>query len=147
MQPAIHLNFLSIILASVSCFVLGFLWYSVFFAKPWREEMMPDGSKEYPISKMILALVINFIGCLLMAFVFTHNIQAWNPHTWGQNADFVPPVQAALMSAIFTWLGFYLPQDLNKVSFQSRSWRLFFIDTSFNFCSLLLAAFILIYVA
>jgi len=49
-----------------------------------------------------------------------------------------------MMSAIFTWIGFYIPQDLNKISFQNRSWKLFFIDTAFNLTSLMVSAFILV---
>lgn len=79
-----------------------------------------------------------------MAWVLAHNIAAWDPKSWGLDKAFMPPVGAALSSAIFTWLGFYVPQDLNKVSFQMRSWKLFLIDTSFNLVSLSVAAFILV---
>lgn len=145
MEPTIHLNLWAILAAALANFAVGFIWYTLIFAKPWREEMHVDDSREITATRMITSLGLNFIGCLLMAFVFTHNIQAWDPHTWGQNADFVPKPQAAVMSAMFTWVGFYLPQDFNKISFQGRSWRLFFIDTSNNLVGLLAAAFILVY--
>lgn len=146
MAPNIHLNLLAIVAAALANFLLGFLWYTFIFNKAWKKEMHMDDASHITTMRMITAFVLNLIGCLLMAFVFTHNIQAWNPHTWGQNADFVSKPQAALMSAMFTWIGFYLPQDFNKISFQGRSWRLFFIDTFFNLSGLIVAAFILVYV-
>jgi len=80
------------------------------------------------------------IGNFLMANVFAHNIAAWG---------FVPGVKemsdtANIMNAvIFTWLGFYLPGDLSRVAWEKGSWKLFGINTGYNFMTLLVAAVIL----
>jgi hypothetical protein len=143
-QPNIQLNFLAIGLAVLASFMVGFLWYSFLFGKAWQKEMGYTEKMEIDKKMMIKSLVLNIIGTFLMVWVFSHNIAAWDPKTWGINKSFMPPVGAALSSAIFTWLGFYVPQDLNKVSFHMRSWKLFFIETSHNLVSLLVAAFILV---
>lgn len=145
MTPQIQLNIGSILLATLGSFILGFIWYSFLVAKAWRAEMGVNGNMQYSKKKMILSLVYNLIGTFLMSFVLSHNIQAWNAQSWGHITNFVSPIYAAWMSAFFTWLGFYLPQDLNKVSFQNRSWKLFFLDTTYNYLSLLVAAHILIF--
>lgn len=143
MQPEIHLNILAIVLAVVGSFMTGFLWYSLLFSKAWRKEMNAEDMQ--PNAKqMITSLGLNLIGTVLMVWVFAHNIAAWNPLTWGHEESFISPAGAALSAAIFTWLGFYVPQDFNKVSFHGKSWKLFFIDTSYNLASLLVAAFILV---
>ena len=145
MAPSIHLNIGSILLATLASFILGFIWYSVIVAKAWRAEMGVSDDMQYSKKRMVLSLVLNFVGTFLMSFVLTHNIQAWDAKSWGHQNNFVSPYYAAWMSAVFTWLGFYLPQDFNKISFQNRSWKLFFIDTTYNYLSLLVAAFILIF--
>ena len=83
------------------------------------------------------------IGSFLMAFVFAHNIAAWNPITWGQPASTMSVGQNATMAAIFTWLGFYMPGELGRVAWENKSWKLFFINSGHHFLSLLIVAFIL----
>ena len=143
MQPHIQINFLAIGLAVLGSFMLGFLWYSFLFNKSWMKEMGHDGTETATKSQMFRSLGLNFIGTLLMVWVLSHNQQAWDARTWGHASNFVSDYYGAFMGAMFTWIGFYLPQDLNKISFQNKSWKLFGIDTSYNLCSLLVAAFIL----
>lgn len=145
MEPNIQINFLAVGLAVFASFLVGFIWYSFLFSKSWQKEMGYTKKMEIDKKMMIKSLLINVIGTFLMAWVLAHNIAAWDPKSWGIDKAFMPPVGAALSSAIFTWLGFYVPQDLNKVSFQMRSWKLFLIDTSYNLVSLLVAAFILVF--
>jgi len=144
MQPDIHLNFLAIGIAIFASFMLGFVWYSFLFGKAWQKEMGFTEKMEINKAMMIRSLLLNLIGTTLMVWVFSHNIAAWDPKTWGHESSFVSPAGAALSAAIFTWLGFYVPQDLNKVSFHMRSWKLFFIDTSYNLMTLLISAFVLV---
>lgn len=109
--------------------------------------MKVDDNIQVTSKMMITSLGLNIIGTFLMVWVFSHNIAAWNPLTWGYEEVFMSPTSAALSAAIFTWLGFYVPQDFNKVSFAGRSWKLFFIDTSYNLCTLLISAFVLVFMS
>jgi hypothetical protein len=147
MEPVIKLNFLAIGIAVLASFFLGFIWYSFLFGKAWQKEMGYTERMNVTKSQMIRSLLLNLIGTFFMVFVFSHNIAAWNPLTWGHKEAFMDPAGAAFSAAMFTWIGFYVPQDLNKISFQMRSWKLFLIDTSYNFASLLIAAFILVFLA
>lgn len=147
MQPTIHLNFLAIAIAVIASFFLGFIWYSFLFNKSWRKEMGVDENMQVTPKMMITSLGLNIIGTFLMVWVFSHNIAAWDPHTWGHETSFMSPTGSAISAAIFTWLGFYVPQDFNKVSFAGRSWKLFFIDTTYNLASLLVAAFTLVFMS
>lgn len=144
MEPQIQLNFLAIGLAVLGSFMVGFAWYSFLFGKAWRKEMGVSDDMQITPKMMVTSLLLNLIGTILMVWVFAHNIAAWNPLSWGHTESFMSPTRSAVSAAIFTWLGFYVPQDFNKVSFQGKSWKLFFIDTCYNLVSLLVAAFILI---
>jgi len=145
MEPNIHLNMVAVIIAVVANFIFGAIWYMPLFGKAWAKEMKmdPNGPKP-PASVMYRGMAIMVIGNFLMAFVFAHNIAVWNPVTWGQPADPAWGGKAACMAAFFTWLGFYLPQDLGRIAWEGASGKLFFINTVYHFLSLLIAAMILV---
>ncbi|MBK9981824.1 MAG: DUF1761 domain-containing protein [Saprospiraceae bacterium] len=52
-------------------------------------------------------------------------------------------MKLAGQAAFFTWLGFFLPLDLNTEAWEMKSWKLFFINTSYYLLSLIIVAFIL----
>ncbi len=144
MKPDIHINFLAIGIAVVANFILGALWYMPLFGKVWAKEMGISMDQKPPASVFVKSMVIMVIGNFLMAWVLAHNIAVWNPETWGHTvpSDMTPGLMAT-MSALFTWLGFYVPVDLNTVSWEMKSWKLFFINTSYHLASLLVVSFII----
>ena len=143
MEPNIQLNMMAVLIAVAANFVLGYLWYAPLFGKAWATEMKWDMTQKPPASEMMKGMIFMVIGNFLMAYVFAHNMAAWNPVTWGQAASQMSVGQTACMAAFFTWLGFYLPGDLGKVAWERHSWKLFFINTAYHFLSLLVVAFIL----
>ena len=149
MEPNIQINMIAILVAVVANFIFGAIWYMPLFGKAWAQEMKMDLSgPKPPSSEMIKGMAIMVIGNFLMAYVFAHNIAVWNPVTWGQPAPEVPyHMPMAFAAAFFTWLGFYLPQDLSKIAWEKSSWKLFFINTTYHFLSLVIAALIIIFMA
>jgi hypothetical protein len=133
----------AILIAVVVNFFVGYLWYSVLFGNAWGTEMGMDMTVKPPASVMIKGMVMMVIGNFLMAYVFAHNIAAWS---------FVPgmsemsPAASIGNAVVFTWLGFYVPTDLNVVAWENKSWKLFFINTAYHFVTLLVAAVIIYYV-
>ena len=146
MEPKIELSALAIGLATVAFFLVGMLWYTFLFGKSWAKEM--GFSKDMTVSKghFIKSLLLNLLGNFFLVYVLAHNTEAWDATSWGHENNFVEPVQAAIMSALFTWLGFFVPQDLGVVSWQMKSWKLFFINTGYHLVSLLVVSFILVFV-
>ena len=145
MEPNIQINMTAILIAVVANFIFGALWYMPLFGKAWAREMNIDMTGPKPPSSVIIkGMVIMVIGNFLMAYVFAHNIAVWNPETWNQPAsEMMSKPITAVMSAVFTWLGFYVPVDLNTVSWEMKSWKLFFINTSYHLLSLLMVSFII----
>jgi len=145
MEPNIHISMTAILIAVVANFIFGAVWYMPLFGRTWAREMKmdPDGPKP-PASVMIKGMAIMVIGNFLMAYVFAHNIAVWNPVTWNQPASPMWGISYAFMAAFFTWLGFFLPQDLGRIAWEGSSWKLFFINTVHHFLSLLIAAVILV---
>lgn len=132
----------AILVAVVANFFLGFIWYTPLFGKAWAKEMGYDPNMKPDKSGLMKGMIFMVIGNFLFAYVFAHNIAAW---------QFVPGVKEmgnignALNAAFFTWLGFYLPGELGATAWEKKSWKLFGINTGYHFASLLVVAFILTY--
>ena len=136
----LKINMLAILVAVVVNFVIGFIWFTPLFGKIWGKEMGFDPNMKPDKKVMIKGMVFMIIGNFLFAWVFAHNIAAWM---------FVPgmkemsPLTNGVMSAVFTWLGFYFPGHLGSTVWENRSWKLFFINTGYSLVSLLVVALIL----
>lgn len=148
MEPMIVINYLAVGIAVAANFVLGFLWYTPLFGKIWAKEMGLTFDQKPSTAFFVKALFINIVGNFLMAWVLAHNIAVWNPATWGHDVPAeMTPVLMATMSAIFTWLGFFVPVDLNTISWEMKSWRLFLINTSYHLLSLLVVSYIIVFMS
>jgi hypothetical protein len=132
-----EIKLLPVLISVIANFFLGFIWYTPLFGKIWAREMGFDTNMKPSAGQMAKSMILMIIGNFFMAYVFAHNIEAWG---------FVPdmkemPAGAQIGNAVlFTWLGFYLPVDLNTVAWEGKSWKLFAINTSFHFLMLLVAA-------
>lgn len=137
----IEVNIIAILIALVANFIFGFLWYTPLFGKAWAKEMHMDTTQRPPTSVFVRGLLFMAIGNFLMAYVFAHNIAAWS---FVPDMADTPKMTNVMMSAFFTWLGFFLPGDLSRVAWEKHSWKLFMINTVYHLISLVIAALILI---
>ncbi len=145
MEPNINISISAILISVLANFIFGAIWFMALFGKAWAKEMKMDTTGPKPLaSVMIKGMSIMVIGNFFMAYVFAHNIAVWNPVTWGQAASSGSSGQTVCMAAFFTWLGFFLPQDLSRIAWENASWKLFFINTVYHFFSLFIAAMILV---
>jgi hypothetical protein len=138
-----HISMTAILVATVATFFLGFLWYTPLFGKTWAREMGFDTSVKPPAGVLIRGMIFMVIGNFFLAYVFAHNIAAWS---FVPGAKEMSPWANIMSATLFTWLGFYLPGDLSRVAWESKSWTLFFINTGYHFMNLLVASIILNYV-
>ena len=135
-----EIKILPVVITVVANFFIGFLWYTPLFGKVWAREMGFKSDVQPTSGQMTRGLILGIIGNIFLAYVFAHNIMAWS---------FVPgaaemTAAGKIFSAVFfTWLGFYLPVDLNTVAWEGKSWKLLAINTSYHFVILLVAALIL----
>jgi hypothetical protein len=138
----LKINIIAILVAVVVNFVLGFIWYTPLFGKLWGKEMGYDPNMKPDSKVLVKGMLFMIIGNFLFAWVFAHNIAAW---------QFVPEVKEMgtmaniTSSVIFTWLGFYFPGQLGSTVWERKSWTLFAINSGYNLLSLLVVAIILSY--
>jgi hypothetical protein len=136
----LQINYAAILVAVVVNFFIGFIWYTPLFGKAWAKEMGFDTSVKPASGQLAKGLIIMVIGNFLMAYVFAHNIAAW---TFVPGTDEMGATGTILNSAIFTWLGFFVPLDLNRIAWEQKSWKLFAINSGYHLLILLVAATIL----
>jgi hypothetical protein len=130
----------AVLVSTLACFFIGFLWYTPLFGKAWAKENGFDTSGKVEGGAIAKGMIMNLIGNFLLAYVLAHNIAAWS---------FVPGIEefgmwgGIINSAIFTWLGFYVPVDLNTVAWERKSWKLFFINSGYHLVNVFVASVIL----
>lgn len=135
-----NINFIAILVAVVANFILGFIWYTPLFGKAWAKEMGFDTNIKPASGELAKGMIFMVIGNFFLAYVFAHNIAAWS---YVPGMETMSPMANVMSSAIFTWLGFYLPVDIGVVTWEKKSWKLFFINTGYHFMMLLVASLIL----
>ncbi|MEE4287447.1 MAG: DUF1761 domain-containing protein [Mariniphaga sp.] len=115
------INYLAIIVAALSSFMVGWIWYGPLFGKIWMklhgftEEELKNSSMSMPV-----IMVVNYIATAMAALAIAMFI--------GPEATAGFGIFAGLMIAIF-WIG---TSRLNDVLYEKKPWRLFFINVGYN---------------
>jgi hypothetical protein len=123
----VHLNHLAILVAALIQWILGALWYSLFFAKPWMA--LTGHIKGERPKGAVLAMITSFIGGLVLCFVLAH-VVLWAGATafcWGALIGFI------------CWLGFVAAPLLSETMYEKRSYKLFAINTGYWLVALLIS--------
>lgn len=142
-HPNLIINYGAIVAAVVAAFFFGYLWYGPLFGKTWGKAMGMNMSKKPDSKVMFKAMGLQVIGLFLIAYVVAHAGQVWRPSVWGVGPDEGSNFMWGFMNAFFTWLGFFIPQQLGKVAWEMRPWKVFFINTAHDFFNLLIISVIL----
>jgi hypothetical protein len=126
-----NLNWLAIIVAAVSAFVLGSLWYSpLMFLDRWMKEIgiTKDSTKNTNMGKLFgLAFLLSFVASFFLAMFIGANAGG----AFGALAGFM-----AGFGWVFTYMGIiYL--------FESRTFAHFLINTMYSIVSLTIMGFII----
>jgi hypothetical protein len=134
-MPFPHVNYLAILVSGVAIFVLGGLWYSVLFKKPWialmgiPEEKMKEGSGGAMPFLFLMAFLCGLLSVYILAIVINH---------------FAPfSLMRGAMVGLFCWVGFAAPTSFATAIFSMTPKRLWFINSSYNLISFILAGIIL----
>lgn len=137
----LHVNMIAILVAVVVNFVIGFIWYTPLFGKAWGKEMGYDPNVPADKSLLMKGMAFMVIGNLLFAYVLAYNIAAWQ---YAPGVKEMGTMSNTFSTAIFTWLGFYVPGELGAIAWEKHSWKLFAINTGYQLVSLFVVALILI---
>src|SRR3989344_2625414 len=137
----VAVNYLAILACGIANMVIGFLWYGPLFGKPWAEMMgfkvnTPEEMKEMQ-KKAMPGYVASFIGALVMAYVLAHNLE------FAQAYMNVSGYMAGVSSGFWNWLGVVVPVSMGIVFWESKPWKLWFINAGYWLVSLVVMGIIL----
>ena len=114
-----HFNVVAILVAALYQWILGALWYSLFFAKPW---MALTGHKAGSRPKAaVIGMITSFFGGLVLAFVLAHVVM-WSGAARLHGGAFV---------GVVCWLGFIAMPLLAETIYEQRSFKLLAINAGY----------------
>lgn len=129
----LHFNPWAVLGAGAAKFIIGGVWYSkALFAKEWtklsglKEAQMKSGAAQ--------AMMVEFLGNLLMAFVLAYAIRYAQAQGIGQG----------MMVGFYAWLGFVATVTVGSVAFEKKPLKLFFINNGFQLLSMVVMGAILV---
>ena len=129
-----EINYLAVLLAAVVYMIVGSLWYSpLLFAKPWMKLLGISKDKMGNPDSLPKLLIISFVCGLVMAYVLSHVINAFQ----ATNA-----VDGA-MGGFWMWLGFVATYGLVNTLYAGKPLKLFYIDTGYYLVSLVLMGMVI----
>ncbi|AVQ13522.1 PF08570 family protein [Leptospira santarosai] len=144
MHPELHINYLAVLVAVVTNFIIGWLWYGPILGKAWMKEMGIAADFKPDPKEMYKSMGFMVIGSFLTAYVLFYTTNVWKASSWHAGED-SPAYVYGFFSGIYTWIGFYIPLLINSVAFEGKSWKLFGINAGFYLISLQTIAMILSY--
>ena len=119
------LNWLAVVLATASAFVLGGLWYGPLFGKQWMAEYgfnEDELAKGHPGKIFGAAILLTFIAATVLALIIGHDTNLHYGALWGFVIGFGP---------VAMFMGVHYV-------FERRSLKLFFINTLYPALSLMI---------
>jgi len=119
-----HVNYLAVLVGGILIFVLGGLWYSLLFKKPWIRlmEIPEEKMKEGAGGAMPFLFLMAFLCGLLTSYVEAIIINHFAPF--------------ALWRGVFVgtlvWAGFAAPSSFATAIFSMTKKPLWLINTTYN---------------
>ena len=114
-------NVLGVLIVAVISFILGFLWYGPLFGKQWLKlSKMPASEIAKAKSKsMNKPMFLNFIGTIIMVFVFAQIINLLGASSVGQG----------IVLGFWMWLGFFASTTiLYGTLWEGKSWGFYVLN-------------------
>ncbi len=137
-------DWIGIALAVVAAFFIGFVWFTFLFGKRWAAEFNMDMADGASGKEMIAPMLKDLFGNLLLAYVLWHSMMFAVPSVWADHLTGFPEAAAnsgawfyGLMTALFIWLGYFVPVALSRTGWEKRSWAWFGIDTGYHLVKLI----------
>ncbi len=138
----VPVNYWAILVCGVASMVLGSIWYGPLFGKTWQQLMgwgsVSEEQKKAMMAKMNQSYILAFLGALAMAYILSHSL------TFAQAYLKSEGTSAAFQTAFWNWLGFIAPVTLSTISWEGKSWKLWFLNNAYWLILLFIMGLILV---
>lgn len=132
----VDINWLAVILATVSTMVVGSIWYTPkVFGSKWMQlaKVKPSGKASDAAGAMAVTVLVSFITAYVLAHV------AFLAHNFFQNSF----LQDALSTAFWVWLGFTAARFITHDAFEMRPKALTFLNVAHEFVTFMVMGLII----
>lgn len=136
----VDINYLAVLLSTLACVVLGFLWFGPLFGKQWMRLIgvqMPGEITKAMKKSMMRSYAIVALSALAMAFVLAHFLAFASAFMDSEGA------YSGATGAIWAWVGFVVPATLGSVLWEDRPWKYWFITAGYWLVALVMSGIIL----
>ena len=131
---SIDINLFAVLGAAVAAMVVGWLWFGLIFRSKWtRLAQLAERPKAKDAVQYPIAFAVNLVGAFVLAYISSAS----------QIANQTSLLEAALYSAVFGWLAFSAGRALITTVFESRSVKLYLINTGHDFAVLVTFALVI----
>jgi hypothetical protein len=123
----LHFNHLAILAAALIQWVLGALWYALFFRKPWM--FLTGHSMSEKPKEALFSMIWSFVSGLILSFVLAH-IVIWSgapDFGWGAFIGFL------------CWFGFIFAPLSAATLYERRPFALLTINSGYWLVALLIS--------
>jgi hypothetical protein len=115
----LHFNHLALLISALMQWLLGAIWYSLLFAKPWMALTGHTAGSKPKIAA--LAMVSSFAVSLILSFMLAHVV------LWSGADGF----GAGAMIGFICWLGFIGGPMVAQHLYESRPFKLYAINAGY----------------
>jgi hypothetical protein len=123
----LHFNHIAILVAALYQWILGALWYSLFFAKPW---MALTGRQKGSRPKgAVFGMISSFIGGLILSLMLAH-VVIWSGST---------TIGCGALIGFICWLGFIATPLFAETIYERRSFKLLAINLGYWLAALVVS--------
>lgn len=112
-----RINHLAVIVAAIVFFLLGYLWFSLIFAKPW----MAYNPAIATMQGSTMTYVMSFLVALITAYVVAIALSKSADNT----------AMDGVMFGLFMGIGLVAVTSINGVIYEARPWGLWLIDEGY----------------
>lgn len=132
----VDINWLAVILATVSSMVVGSVWYAKgIFGETWMKFIKMDEKKQRAGAPMALSVAV--LSSFVMAYVLAH--VTFLSHRFFANSF----LKDALMTAFWMWLGFQGVRVVMHDAFEQRRKKLTLINMGNDFVTIMVMGLII----
>lgn len=132
-MPQVQINYVAVVVTALVPMLLGGIWYApAVFGTVWMQLV---GKKPEDVQKGALprAYGMMFVAALVLAFALAHVLRWANATT----------ALGGLKVALTVWIGFVLATSAGAYIFESRPWRLYWLNNGYHGVGLVLMGIIL----
>lgn len=133
----VQVNLWAVLLAMASSMVVGSVWYAQgVFGKTWAKLAKIDMTKNKDAGAA-KPIIVTIIVSLVTAYVLAH--LTYITHAFFQQSF----LKDALITALWVWAGFTAARFITHDAFESRPFKLTFLNIAHEFVTLMLMALII----